>query len=532
MPHSVSRRMPGTQPTVEIVVRRWVTPRSGRRSQAASTASRLSIGSPMPMNTQWSTGPSAAEVQRLVEDLRGRQVAREAHRAGRAEAARQRAARTARTGRPSAGRRGSASAPPRPGGRRAVANSALTVPSRARASRAQREGRERDLARRARAQRGRQVGHLLVAAGPAGGPRPHLAGAEGWLAGVGERARRGDRGPSPAILRSPCAWPSTSPTPGVASRRAAEEIVARRAGDGRRARSSPTPPATSTRRSGVCVDGARRWPGPRRASSTLLHKPRGRRLDGQRPARPPDRRRARSAARSCGCTRSGASTPTHRADPADQRRRARQPPHAPALRGAEDLPRAASAGGPSASAALRALREGVELEDGLTAPARVRRLAADEIELTIHEGRNRQVRRMCEAVGHPVRELARVRFGPLHAGGAGARRAPPADRAQSSGACAPSDTIARHATVRPARRHRRRAQRRRGRSSTRTDGADARRSSSATRSRTERRRQLHLHRHRRPRRRVPGGRRARGRLRPRAAAVRPRDTRSRGRCRA
>jgi 23S rRNA pseudouridine2605 synthase len=68
--------------------------------------------------------------------------------------------------------------------------------------------------------------------------------------------------------------------------------------------------------------------------------------------------------------------------------------------------------------ALRALREGVQLEDGRTAPARVRRVGAssqsDElIELTIHEGRNRQVRRMCEAVGHPVLALQRVAFGPV-----------------------------------------------------------------------------------------------------------------------
>jgi pseudouridine synthase len=58
----------------------------------------------------------------------------------------------------------------------------------------------------------------------------------------------------------------------------------------------------------------------------------------------------------------------------------------------------------------------VRLEDGLTAPARVRRLGGDEIELTIHEGRNRQVRRMCDAIGHPVRSLVRVRFGPLSLG--------------------------------------------------------------------------------------------------------------------
>jgi 23S rRNA pseudouridine2605 synthase len=65
---------------------------------------------------------------------------------------------------------------------------------------------------------------------------------------------------------------------------------------------------------------------------------------------------------------------------------------------------------------LRALREGVELEDGRTAPARVRRIAADTLEITIHEGRKRQVKRMCEAVGHPVKRLERVAFGPLALG--------------------------------------------------------------------------------------------------------------------
>jgi 23S rRNA pseudouridine2605 synthase len=63
--------------------------------------------------------------------------------------------------------------------------------------------------------------------------------------------------------------------------------------------------------------------------------------------------------------------------------------------------------------ALRALRSGVRLDDGPTAPARVTRVAPDTLELTIHEGRKRQVRRMCEHVGHPVVSLQRVRFGPL-----------------------------------------------------------------------------------------------------------------------
>ena len=63
--------------------------------------------------------------------------------------------------------------------------------------------------------------------------------------------------------------------------------------------------------------------------------------------------------------------------------------------------------GTPSDAVLQALRDGVELEDGRTAPARVRRLRGGALELTIHEGRNRQVRRMLEAVGHPVTRLHR-----------------------------------------------------------------------------------------------------------------------------
>jgi 23S rRNA pseudouridine2605 synthase len=63
--------------------------------------------------------------------------------------------------------------------------------------------------------------------------------------------------------------------------------------------------------------------------------------------------------------------------------------------------------------ALRRLAEGLELEDGLTAPSEVRRLGPSVIELSIHEGRNRQVRRMLEAVGHPVLRLHRSRYAGL-----------------------------------------------------------------------------------------------------------------------
>ena len=62
---------------------------------------------------------------------------------------------------------------------------------------------------------------------------------------------------------------------------------------------------------------------------------------------------------------------------------------------------------------LGRLRKGVRLDDGLTAPARVRRVSARVLELTIREGRNRQVRRMAEAIGNEVVELERIGFGPL-----------------------------------------------------------------------------------------------------------------------
>jgi 23S rRNA pseudouridine2605 synthase len=63
--------------------------------------------------------------------------------------------------------------------------------------------------------------------------------------------------------------------------------------------------------------------------------------------------------------------------------------------------------------ALRRLRDGVELDDGPTAPAKVSLVEPNVLRITIHEGRNRQVRRMCEEVGHPVRRLVRTRIGPL-----------------------------------------------------------------------------------------------------------------------
>jgi 23S rRNA pseudouridine2605 synthase len=77
----------------------------------------------------------------------------------------------------------------------------------------------------------------------------------------------------------------------------------------------------------------------------------------------------------------------------------------------------AEVNGVPSRAAVRALREGVMLDDGPTAPARVRvvqrRSENTALEIVVHEGRNRVVRRMCEAVGHPVSRLVRTRVGPI-----------------------------------------------------------------------------------------------------------------------
>ena len=72
--------------------------------------------------------------------------------------------------------------------------------------------------------------------------------------------------------------------------------------------------------------------------------------------------------------------------------------------------------GEPGDAVIGALAEGIELDDGPTAPARVQRLGPSRLELVLHEGRNRQVRRMLEAVGHPVVKLRRARYAGLGPG--------------------------------------------------------------------------------------------------------------------
>ena len=72
-----------------------------------------------------------------------------------------------------------------------------------------------------------------------------------------------------------------------------------------------------------------------------------------------------------------------------------------------------SVSGKVSRSALRSLREGVELEDGKTAPAKVSEVEKGLLRIVIHEGRNRQVRRMCAKVGYPVNRLIRTRIGPI-----------------------------------------------------------------------------------------------------------------------
>jgi 23S rRNA pseudouridine2605 synthase len=96
--------------------------------------------------------------------------------------------------------------------------------------------------------------------------------------------------------------------------------------------------------------------------------------------------------------------------------------------------------GPVTERALRQLRDGVELDDGRTVPAGVRQIRPGVLELTLREGRKRQVKRMCAAVGHPVVRLQRVAFGPLRLGDLGegkVRRLSPAEVQRLRDAAAP-----------------------------------------------------------------------------------------------
>ena len=217
----------------------------------------------------------------------------------------------------------------------------------------------------------------------------------------------------------------------------------RRARDASTARSSPIRRATSASASRV----ARRRRAARRARAARRLRPaqaRRRRLDGARHARPPDRRRARAARGPAPVPGRAPGRRQHRPDPADQRRRARQPAHAPALRGAEDLPRARRRRAGRRAARCARCATGVELDDGLTAPARVRRARAGRARAD--DPRGPQAPGAAHVRGgraSGASSCGASRFGPLRLGGLRAGRAPAPDaRREVERCCARSDRIA------------------------------------------------------------------------------------------
>ena len=200
---------------------------------------------------------------------------------------------------------------------------------------------------------------------------------------------------------------------GVASRRRADELI--RAG---RVRVNGAPGELSTvvgRHDVVEVDGARVQ--RQRLAHVLLHKPAGvvttaRDPQGRRTVVDlvPDDPRVVPVGRLDADT-TGALLLTNDGDLAHRLAHPRY--------GVSKVYEAEVEGTPSPEA-LALLREGVELDDGVTAPAGARRVGPGRIELTLHEGRKHQVKRMCEAVGHPVRHLHRSRYAGLDLAGLGA----------------------------------------------------------------------------------------------------------------
>jgi 23S rRNA pseudouridine2605 synthase len=195
---------------------------------------------------------------------------------------------------------------------------------------------------------------------------------------------------------------------GVASRRAAERLIA----DGRVTVGGEvvTNPATDVDdSSGVAVDGSSVAPEPREVHA--LNKPAGVVSTARDThARPTVVELVRSRRRLYPVGRldvdsTGLILLTNDGELADLLTHPRY--------GVEKVYRARIQPGRLSPRALETLREGVQLDDGKTAPARVRQVAPGVLEIALREGRKRQVRRMCEAVGHRVIELERVAFGPL-----------------------------------------------------------------------------------------------------------------------
>ena len=239
----------------------------------------------------------------------------------------------------------------------------------------------------------------------------------------GRRADAGGRPPSRPASSGPLSLARALSKFGVCSRTEAVRVDRGRP-RARRRRASCAAPARriDPRRDRVSVDGRPRgrrdasaWSSPSTSRSGYITT-----RDG--PRRPAHRLRRSSATWAAGSSRWAASTATPPACSSS--------PTTTAWASGSPIPsttcpktyHARVAGVPDGEA-LRALREGVPLDDGtLTRPARVRalgaraRAAATWLEIVLTEGKNRQVRRMCAAVGHEVLELVRVRIGGLGLG--------------------------------------------------------------------------------------------------------------------
>jgi 23S rRNA pseudouridine2605 synthase len=197
---------------------------------------------------------------------------------------------------------------------------------------------------------------------------------------------------------------------GVASRRRAEELIAagRVSAGGR----TVTDPATDVdEESGVEVDGRVVTPEPREV--WLVNKPAGVVSTAREPGRRPavvelvDSSRRLYPVGRLDADSTGLILLTNDGELAN---RLTHPRYGVERIYSIRLRRAAS------EAQVRRLRRGVELDDGPTAPAKVRRMSPRVLEVTISEGRKRQLRRMVEAVGNDVVELARIRFGSIELG--------------------------------------------------------------------------------------------------------------------
>ncbi len=194
---------------------------------------------------------------------------------------------------------------------------------------------------------------------------------------------------------------------GIASRRGADELI--KAG---RVTVNGEPGQLNTFVAARRPRRGRRRAG-RAAGARLRPAPQARRgrHDRARPAGPPDRGRPRARIPR-GSSRSAGSTPTRPARSCS-RTTARSPIGSRTrATGSRRSTRRRWRGSPP-TRRCRQLAEGVELEDGRTAPARVRRLHRSRVELVLHEGRKHQVKRMLAAVGHPVVWLRRTRYAGL-----------------------------------------------------------------------------------------------------------------------